>query len=94
MFKTPQITVTTSGTVVQGADDTVVSGIPVTIKAWDTNTGNICLGNSAANALHSSGACFRLSSGQSVALAIPNTNALFFDSTVSGEGVDIIYEKT
>lgn len=71
-------TVTTAGTQVQLATNTVRS---VTIKATAANTGIIYVGASSV----SSSDGFPLAAGDTVSLDIANTNLIWIDSSVNGE---------
>lgn len=92
-FSTFLKTVTTAGTPVQLTSGQVLpDGIAVLIKAKKTNTGEITVGNSSANALNTSGTCFRLSAGESISIQLTNANLIWIDSTVNGEGVEVLTE--
>jgi hypothetical protein len=74
----------------------VPDGCHVVIKAEDDNTGNITLGDTSAKALNTNANYFNnftLSKGQSVEVYIKNLNLVWFDATVSDDGVEIIFEK-
>jgi hypothetical protein len=85
-----QKNVTTSGTPVQLNDQTVDTDQTVLIKAKPGNTGTIYLGNSSTNALNSNTAHVKLAPGQAVKLQVKNTNQLWIDASVSGEGVEVL----
>lgn len=72
--------VTTAATRVQLPSNPVAS---VTIKALVTNTGVIYVGGPGV----ASGNGFQLAAGDSVSFDISNTNAIYIDSSVNGEGV-------
>lgn len=91
-FVTLQKTVTVSGTPVQLDAYTLPDGITCTIKADDRNTGIVCVGNSSANALNTANAGFRLTANSSIDLALKSTDAVWIDSTQSGDVVDVIFE--
>lgn len=77
-------TVTTAGTRVQLATNTCKS---LTIKAKSTNTGLIYVGNVAVASTNG----FQLLAGESVSLDISNTNLVYIDSSVNGEGISTIF---
>lgn len=81
---TAQLNVTTAGTRVQLGTNTCKS---VTVKAKVTNTGYIYVGTVAT----SSTVGFILSGGETLSLDISNTNLLYIDSSVSGEGISYVY---
>lgn len=91
-FTSPQVTVATSGTPVQVGANPIPDGVSITIKADDRNGGIITVGNSSANALNSGSNNFRLAAGSSVTLMVTNANAIWVDSTVSGDRANVIYE--
>ena len=81
--------VTTAGTdVVLAASTTCIS---VTITANETNTGVIAVGGSGVDATSATRTGAYLFPGDSITLAIGNLNAIYIDSTVSGEGVSYTY---
>ena len=86
------ITVTTSGTPVQGSSLVVPPGVTVVAKAGRNNTGVISVAESSTNALNTGENNFQLQSGESLGLQVLNTNMLWFDSTVSGDTVRIVFE--
>lgn len=88
-----QVTVTTSGTPVQGADVTIPAGIEVTVLAHPDNTGRISVAETSAAALNTATTNMLLEAGQSVSLLVRNTNNLWFDSTVSADKVRLFFEK-
>lgn len=90
-FATGQKNVTAAGTGEQLGSQAIPNGFSVVIKAKTTNTGLIQVGNSKANA-ESASVSYRLSAGSFVTLFITNTNLVWIDATVSGEGVDWIVE--
>lgn len=89
---TAQKNVTTSGTPEQLASQAIPAGLEVVVKAKTANTGTITLGNSSANALNSGTACAKLPAGASISFQIQNTDQIWIDATVSGEGVEVIGE--
>lgn len=76
------------------APKTVPDGVGVTIKALNANTGVIHVGYSSATALNTGGGSFTLRNNESVGLQVENINQIWLDATVSGEGVEVIYEKS
>lgn len=101
------ITLTKSGILTtEVAGDTVIvtskkgipvsDGVKVVIKAEDDNTGNITIADSSAKALNTVTAYFNnytMSKGQSIEVYVKNLNQVWIDATVSGDGVEIIFEK-
>jgi len=81
-------------TVTLTAPKTVPDGISITIKAKNANTGNITMGYSSATALNTSTGWFSLDNNESVGVQVDNTDRIWLDATVSGEGVEIFYEKS
>ena len=75
------------------APKTVPDGIGVSVKAKNANTGIIHIGYSSATALNTGGASFTLDNNESIGLQVENINNIWLDATVSGEGVEVIYEK-
>lgn len=71
----------------------IEDGVMVVIKAKETNTGYICIGNSSANALNTSLKHYRLDSSSVLRLYVKYLSAVWMDATVSGEGVEVIFEK-
>lgn len=90
-FYTNQKNVTTAGTAVQCPTQVVPDGFEVVIKAKAANTGTILVGNSQANAQNTNVA-FKLTSNQSTRFKVSNTDLIWIDSTVNGEGVEITVE--
>lgn len=92
-IKTLQKNVTASGTPEQlNASYGVQRGQQVVVKAKLANTGTITVGPSSADALNSSASHFKLRANESLTLSIGNLNEVYIDATVSGEGVEIIFE--
>jgi hypothetical protein len=77
-------TVTTAGTRVALASSQAVRS--VCIKALQTNTGYIYVGDTST----SSTTGFQLLAGDTISLDIANLNTVYIDSSVSGEGVTYI----
>ena len=88
-----QVTVTTSGTPVQGPDVKVPAGIEVVILAHPDNTGRISIGNTSALALNTATTSMLLEAGQSLTLLIRNFDNIWFDSTVSTDKVRMFTEQ-
>lgn len=87
---TLQLNVTTSGTPIQVTAQDVDPTQPVTVKAKTSNTGSITIGDSSANALNSGTGWYKLAPGHEITIkGITNTNQLWIDSTVSGEGIEV-----
>lgn len=91
-IKTFQKNVTTSGTPVQLTAAPVPDGVSVVVKAKRANTGVITVGASSADSLNTGTAHFALQANQSVSLQISNTDLVWLDATVSGEGVEVALE--
>jgi len=90
-FVTMQKNVTTAGTGVNVAAQAVPNGFSIVIKAKKANTKPIWVGNSKANAEDHTIA-FSLSPGDELSLQITNTNLIWIDAEVDGEGVEIVTE--
>jgi len=71
----------------------IPDGVSVTIKAKNANTGIIHVGYSSATALNTGGGSFTLDNNEAVSLQVNSTDLVWLDATVSGEGVEVIYEK-
>lgn len=83
-----QKTVTTAGTAV--ALGTLQVDEAILVKALDTNTGVVAVGNDGADDVTVSNG-YRLLAGESVILAkVDNLAAIYVDSAVNGEGVSWI----
>lgn len=91
-FITGQKDVAAAGTPEQLPDVSVPDGFKVIIMAKQSNTGNIYLGNSVT-ILSSSQRFDKLEAGDSVPLQVTNTNLIWIDSTVNGEGICYIVEQ-
>lgn len=80
-----QKTVTTAGTAVALGSDQIDFGLIV--KALDTNTGIVAVGNDGADDVTVSNG-FRLAAGDVVVFDhVDNLAAIYLDSAVNGEGV-------
>lgn len=75
------------------ATKSVPDGISVSIKAKNGNTGIIHVGYSSATALNSGGGSFALDNNEAISLQVEKTDSVWLDATVSGEGVEVIFEK-
>lgn len=80
-----QKTVTTAGTAVALGTDRIDG--PLMVKALDTNTGIVAIGNDGANDITVSNG-LRLDAGDSVIFEfVGSLSSLILDSAVNGEGV-------
>ena len=75
------------------APKTVPDGVGVTIKAMYANGGTIRIADSSAKALNTTTGGFGLRNNESLGLQVENINNIWLDATVSGEGVEVIFEK-
>lgn len=89
-FYTKSVVVPTPGTAVNAPAQAVASGYTITVKAKNTNTGRIKIGHSAAGAQGAD--AFTLGANEAVSIGNDNTNDIWIDATVAGEGVEIIVE--
>lgn len=71
----------------------IPDGISVSVKAKNANTGLIHLGYSSATALNTGGGSFTLDNNESASLQVENVDNIWLDTTVSGEGVEVLFEK-
>ncbi len=79
-----QKTVTTAGTAVQLGTTDILG--PLAVKALDTNTGVVAVGNVSGDVTVSNG--FRLSAGDTVVFEyVGNLANIWLDSAVNSEGV-------
>lgn len=76
------------------APKTVPDGVAVTVKAKNANTGVIHISDSTEKALNTSGGSYTLRNNESIGLQVENINQIWLDTTVSAEGVEVIYEKS
>ena len=81
-------------TVILTAPKTVPDGVSVVVKARNANTGLISVGYSSATALNTATSSFTLDNNESISLQVENINQIWLDSSVSGETVEVIYEKS
>lgn len=86
---TDQKNVVTPGTPLQLPSHQIPDGSSVTITARPTNTQNVYLGKSSADALDTAKR-FTLLPGDSIDADITNTNLFWVDAQVATEGVDIV----
>ena len=82
-----------AGTVTITAPKTVPDGVSVNIKTARGNTGDITVGYSSATALNTATGCVILDANESIGVQVPSTDAIWLDTTVSGEGVQVWFEK-
>lgn len=74
----------------------VPDGVSVIIKAENDNTGNITIANTSAKALNTNANYdnhFTLAAKDAVTVDIKNLNEVYMDATVSGDGVEILFER-
>lgn len=90
-FATDQKTVPTPGTAVQLQAQAVPDGFTIFIRALTGNTGKIWVGDSQANAQNHAVA-EPLEAGAFNTIALNNTDAIWIDADVSGEGVSWLVE--
>jgi len=79
-------TTTNSGSAVVIKSDTTIRS--VTVKALNSNTGLVYVGNSGVSSANG----YELQAGESLDIDIDNTNKVYFDVSVNGEGVSYAYE--
>lgn len=73
----------------------VPDGVSIVVKARSGNTGTITLGPTSARALNTNtgyDAFYSLTASNTVMLDVKNLDEVWMDSTVSGDGVEIIFE--
>jgi hypothetical protein len=85
-FVTNQKNVAIPGTAVQLQTQAIPNGFTVYIRARSTNTGNVYVGSSAANAQNHAVAEI-LEPGAFLLYGITNSDLVFLDADVAGEGV-------
>jgi len=74
----------------------IPDGVKIVIRALPTNTGAIYIGPTSARAVSTATGYFRnctLEANQTLGLELKNLKNLWIDSAVSGEGVEILFEK-
>jgi hypothetical protein len=82
-----------AATVTLSAPKYVPDGIGVTVKAKNANGGTIHIGYSSETALNTADASFVLDNNESVGLQVSSLDSIWLDASVSGEGVEVIFEK-
>lgn len=94
-LSTGRTVVTTSGTPVNLSSITIPFGKSIIIKALKTNSGQIRLADSSAEADVDLGAndSFSLFAQESVELLLTNANIIWIDATVNGEGITFVVEQ-
>jgi len=80
-------------TVTLTAPKAVPDGISVNLKAKAANTGNITVGYSSATALNTGTGWMALDASESIGIQVNNINTIWVDATVSGEGIEVWFEK-
>jgi hypothetical protein len=80
-------------TVTLTAPKVVPDGISLNIKAKSANTGNITIGYSSATALNTGTGWISLDDNESIGIQISSTDSIWLDATVTGEGVEVWFEK-
>ena len=83
-----------AGTVTITASKNIPDGISLNIKAKNSNTGNITVGYSSATALNTGTGWFSLDNNESIGVQVESTDSVWLDATVSGEGVEVLFEKS
>jgi len=78
------------GTAVQGGNHVPDNGKPIIVQALSTNTGNVWVGETDVKA---QAHLIVLTPGDRVELLITNTNLIFVDAAVGGEGVGFMMEQ-
>ncbi|MCR4307830.1 MAG: hypothetical protein NUV80_04655 [Candidatus Berkelbacteria bacterium] len=86
-------TAVAAGTVKITTSKSVPDGVGVTIKAMYANGGTVTVGYSSASALNTGVGCFKLRNNESLGLQVHDIGDLWVDATVSGEGLEVIFEK-
>lgn len=85
-------TVAVPGTAEQCASLAAAPGKAIVFKALDSNTDDVYLGNSQANAQNAA-VRFSLAAGQSLVLYVTNANLVWVDAAVAAEGICIAVEQ-
>lgn len=75
------------------APKSVPDGVAVNVKAKNANTGIIHMGFSSATALSTAGGSFSLDNNESFGIQVDNIDRIWLDATVSGEGVEVFFER-
>lgn len=91
-IKTFQQNITTSGIPETLTSFPVPDGISVVVKAKNANTGTITLGGTSAQALNTGTSYFPLLAGQAASFQVNNPNLIWFDGTVSNDGIEVAFE--
>ena len=86
-------TAAAAGTVKIVASKNVPDGVGVTIKAMFANGGTIRIADSSEKALNTTTGGFGLRNNESIGLQVSNIDQIWLDATVTGEGVEVIFEK-
>lgn len=76
------------------APKTVPDGVAVTIKAMYSNTGTIRIADSSEKSLNTTTGGFGLRNNESLGIQVDNIDRVWLDATISGEGVEVIFEKS
>lgn len=92
-FATETLTVSVSGTPVQGTSSKVPDGVALIIMAHPDNTGRVTVAKTSALALNTADTGHPLDAGQAIALQLENVDEVWVDSTVSGDKVVLTTEK-
>lgn len=92
-FQTGQKDVTVAGTPEQLDDFRIPPGFKLTVIAKTGNTGYIYLGKDKGDCANNSRRFDGLEAGVAVSLRVQNTNAVWVDASVDGEGVSWIVEQ-
>lgn len=71
----------------------IPDGISLNIKAKKANTGDITIGYSSDSALNTGIGWMSLDSNESIGVQVQSTDSVWLDATVTGEGVEIWFEK-
>jgi len=82
-----------AGTVKLTAPKSVPDGISVNIKTKKANTGDITVGYSSETALNTTTGNIILDANESIGLQVSSTDSIWLDATVSGEIVEVWFEK-
>lgn len=75
------------------ATKTIPDGVELNIKAKNANGGLITIGYSSATALNTGTGWMSLDNNESIGIQVSSTDQVWLDSTVSGEGVEVWFEK-
>ena len=82
-----------SATVTLKSSKHIPDGIKMVVKAKQGNTSTIHVANSAARALNSATAAFVLRLSESLEIKVTDTENVWIDAAVSGEGVEVFVER-